>query len=121
MNLRFEAYYDGQAGKPNNSEMSSLYLLEKGYKKQNSNDSLSGYSKYSVLSQIYWQDVYKDYDINLIFLRDLQNKKDLGYIELLHHIGSIDLSLQLQKKYFINKKNYPQSEKSLQLGIYYYF
>lgn len=69
----------------------------------------------SVLLQAYWKDFFAQYDLNLIAQRDLQRHKNMGFAELRHHLGPLDVALQWQKIYLLNL-----SERRWQISLDYW-
>lgn len=77
----------------------------------------------SALVQVYWKDVIDQYDLNLIWQRDLQRQKNMGFAELRHHLGDVDLALQWQKIYRLETETAYRirPEQRWQLSVSYYF
>ncbi|PVZ83890.1 hypothetical protein C9426_25175 [Serratia sp. S1B] len=77
----------------------------------------------SVLLQGYWKDVVDHYDINLIWQRDLQQQRNMGFAELRRHIGPVDLALQWQKIYHLKTSPVGEArpDRRWQLSLDYYF
>lgn len=75
------------------------------------------------LFQAYWKDIADQYDFNLIWQRDLQRQKNMGFVELRRHLNSVDIALQWQKIYRAEvKKTYSvQPDRRWQLSVDYYF
>lgn len=75
------------------------------------------------LLQAYWKDIADQYDFNLIWQRDLQRQKNMGFVELRRHLNSVDIALQWQKIYRAEvKKTYNvQPDRRWQLSVDYYF
>lgn len=75
------------------------------------------------LFQAYWKDIADQYDFNLIWQRDLQRQKNMGFVELRRHLNSVDIALQWQKIYHAEvKKTYSvQPDRRWQLSVDYYF
>ena len=77
-------------------------------------------SRRAVLAQLYWKDVFDQYDLNLLWQHELQQQKNTGFIELRRHIGPVDIAVQWQKAYEI-KKHTINPEQIWQLSANYYF
>jgi hypothetical protein len=77
----------------------------------------------SVLLQAYWKDIVDDYDLNAIWQRDLQQRRDMQFAELRRHIGPVDLAVQWQKSYRMDPAPLGgvSPERRWQLVFDYYF
>lgn len=124
--LRAEGHYNGSAD--NQHAMDFYASLPPGAMAQD-----NGASQYqaqtwltprrSVLLQAYWKDVVDHYDVNAIWQRDLQQQRNMGFVEVRRHIGPADVALQWQKTYRLDtsQADRVQPERRWQLSLNYYF
>lgn len=124
--LRIEGHYNGTADSRRASKELSLLSYYAATGRQSEN-RLSGrqtqdfmMSRRAVLAQLYWKDVFDQYDLNLLWQHELQQQKNTGFIELRRHIGPVDIAVQWQKAYEI-KKHTINPEQIWQLSANYYF
>lgn len=130
LTLRLEGHYNGSAD--NRRALSFLSSIPPYAVTRDS--SLSGdrttqqtldwmTPRRSALVQVYWKDVIDQYDLNLIWQRDLQRQKNMGFAELRHHLGEVDLALQWQKVYRLETERAYRirPDRRWQLSVSYYF
>ena len=95
---------------------SDLTLRLEGHYNGSAQPTVAGQDpRRSVLLQAYWKDFFAQYDLNLIAQRDLQRHKNMGFAELRHHLGPLDVALQWQKIYLLNL-----SERRWQISLDYW-
>lgn len=125
LTLRFEGHYNGSAD--NKRAMSFLSAMppsaagQSGSSAQQALDWMT--PRRSALVQAYWKDVVDQYDLNLIWQRDLQRQKNMGFAELRRHIGPVDVAMQWQKIYAVETETEyrVRPDRRWQLSVSYYF
>jgi len=123
LSLRLEGHYNGLA----DSARALTYLSAAAYSGdvQNGSPVVAEWMapRRAALAQAYWADIFDNYDLNLIWQRDMQRSKNLGFAEVRRHLGSFDLALQWQKVWRLNShtRALAQADRRWQLSVGYFF
>ncbi|RQH09983.1 hypothetical protein [Paraburkholderia dinghuensis] len=127
LTLRLEGQYDGSA---DNERALSVLAAAPAYAMSLGNGSAGSSAQQaldwvaprrSVLVQGYWTNVFDQYDLNLIWQRDLQRQRNMGFAELRRHIGPVDLALQWQRIYRLGLDRQIHADQRWQVSCGYYF
>lgn len=132
LTLRVEGQYDGASdSKRARATLAGVpaYVLERekasyGGSDQQAADWLR--PRHALLLQGYWKDIVDRYDVNAIWLRDLQQNRNLGFTEVRRRFRTADVALQWQRVYQadqvdIKQVDNIQPEQRWQLSFSYYF
>lgn len=117
LTLRVEGHYKGSADNPR-----ALALFPNASAENENATAQRQYAlspRRAVLFQAYWKDIIDGYDLNAIWQRDLQQKRNIEFVELRRHMGPMDAALQWQNT--IARNNQLNREQRWQLSFSYFF
>lgn len=123
LSLRLEGHYNGLAD--NSRALAYLSAAAGSGGRQNTTPVVTEWvaPRHAALLQAYWANIFDRYDLNIIWQRDMQRGQNLGFAEVRHHLGPVDLALQWQKVYRLSTHSrvLAQADRRWQLSIGYFF
>lgn len=122
LTLRLEGHYNGAADNTRaQAYLSAAALSPAGALNGSPVAAEWMAARRAALVQALWADIIDGYDLNIIWQRDMQRDKNLGFAEVRRHIGPVELALQWQKVYRLASHTQALADQRWQLSVGYYF